>query len=81
MTTITDDGSTVQVTLEGADLDRFLARLSEIPEVQTEPRPNRDCCAACRRGEYLAEIRIQGYGKRVVCPIHAVDLIEREVSP
>jgi len=36
--------------------------------------------AGCTRGEKLLRTRIQGFGKRVLCPTHALDLIEREIS-
>lgn len=36
--------------------------------------------AGCTRGENLLLTRIQNFGKRVLCPTHALDLIEREIS-
>lgn len=35
--------------------------------------------AGCTRGEELLRTRIQNFGRRVLCPSHALDLIEREI--
>ena len=36
--------------------------------------------AGCTRDKQLLLTRIQDFGKRVLCPSHALDLIEREIS-
>lgn len=51
-------------------------------EVTLEPAKRAAACGAmgCRRTERLLLTRIQNFGKRVLCPIHALVLIEREIG-
>lgn len=64
------------------DLEAFLRNVSGLDGVQAEPRPEAHCCGAlsCHLTEYLGEVRIQGFGKRVLCPKHVLDLVDREVG-
>lgn len=85
--TTTPDGSTgsIQQTLVEQDepnLEAFLWNVSQLDGVQTDPKPDAYCCGAvgCHLKEYLGEVRIQGFGKRVLCPKHVLDLVDREVG-
>jgi hypothetical protein len=51
-------------------------------DVTVEPADGAVACGAngCTRGEQLLTTRIRAFGKRVLCPIHALDLIEREIG-
>jgi hypothetical protein len=51
-------------------------------EVTLEPAKRAVACGAtgCKRTEKLLLTRIQNFGKRVLCPIHALVLIEREIG-
>jgi len=64
------------------DLEAFLWNVSTIDGVQAEPRPEAHVCGAlgCRVKEYLAQVGIQGFGKRTVCPKHVLELVDREVG-
>jgi len=64
------------------DLQAFLRNVSRLDGVEGEPRPEARVCTAhgCRLDEFLAQLRIDGFGKRVLCPIHVLDLVEREVG-
>jgi hypothetical protein len=64
------------------DLKAFLRNVSRLNEVEGEPQPEARVCTAhgCRLKKYLAQVRITGFGKRVLCPIHLLDLVEREVG-
>lgn len=81
-----NDGSTatIQTPLShpGEPMEAFVENVSTIYGVEAEARPDAHCCGAlgCRLDEYLAQLRIDGFGKRVLCPIHVLDLIDREVD-
>jgi len=64
------------------DLQAFLQNVSRLNGVEGEPQPEARVCTAhgCRLKEYLAQLRIDGFGTRVLCPIHVLDLVEREVG-
>jgi hypothetical protein len=80
------DGSidTIQTPLShpGEPMEAFIENVSTIDGVEPEARPEAHCCGAlgCRLNEYLAHLRIDGFGERVLCPIHVVELIKREVD-
>jgi len=63
-------------------LEEFLRNVSRLDSVEASPRAGADVCGAlgCRLTEYLAQVRIDGFGKRVLCPIHVLDLVDREVG-
>lgn len=63
-------------------LEGFLRNVSQLDGVHAEPKPSAHCCGAigCRLTENLARLRISGFGKRVLCPIHVLDLVDREVG-
>jgi len=65
-----------------ADLEAFLANVSRIDGVQAEPKPDAFACTnnSCRLREYLAQVQIDGYGNQTLCPIHVLDLVDREVG-
>lgn len=80
-----DSTGTIQQPLverDEPDLEAFLYNVSRLDGVQTDPKPDAHCCGAvgCRLTEYLGEVRIQGFGKRVLCPKHVLDLVDREVG-
>ena len=64
------------------DLQAFLRNVSRLDGVEGEPRPKATVCTAhgCHLDVHLAQVRIDGFGKRVLCPIHLLDLVEREVG-
>jgi len=64
------------------DLEGFLQNVARLDGVKTEAKPEAVVCTAhgCRLKKYLAQVRITGFGKRVLCPIHLLDLVEREVG-
>lgn len=64
------------------DLPAFLANVSRLDGVQAVPKPEAHCCGAvgCRLEVHLAQVGIQGFGKRVLCPKHVLDLVDREVG-
>lgn len=63
-------------------LEGFLRNVSSLDGVQATPRPDAHVCGAlgCRLTDDLAQLRIDGFGKRVLCPIHVLDLVDREVG-
>lgn len=63
-------------------LEGFLRNVSSLDGVQATPRPGAHVCGAlgCRLTDDLAQLRIDGFGKRVLCPIHVLDLVDREVG-
>ena len=63
-------------------LEAFLENVSRYDGVEATAAAGADACGAigCRVTEDLAELEISGFGTRVVCPIHTIDLVEREVS-
>jgi hypothetical protein len=64
------------------DLQAFLQNVSRLDGVEAEPKPDARVCTnhACRLDEYLAQLRIDGFGRRVLCPVHVMDLLDREVD-
>lgn len=64
------------------DLEAFLRNVSRLDGVQAETRPEAHCCGAvgCRAEEDLGKVRIDSFGERVLCPIHVLDLVDREVG-
>lgn len=64
------------------DLKAFTSNVSTIAGVEADPCPDAHCCGArsCRLEEYLAQVQIDGFGKRVLCPVHLVRLVKREVE-
>lgn len=64
------------------DLEAFLHNVSRLDGVQADPRPEAHACGAlsCHLKEHLAQVRISGFGKRVLCPKHVLDLVDREVG-
>jgi hypothetical protein len=64
------------------DLEAFIENVSRYDGVEATAAAGADACGAigCRVTEYLAELKISGFGTRVVCPIHTIDLVRREVS-
>lgn len=51
-------------------------------DVTIEPAERAVACGAtgCTRSKQLLMTRIRAFGKRVLCPVHALDLIEREID-
>jgi len=64
------------------DLEGFLRNVSRLDGVQANARPEADVCGAlgCHLTEHLGQVCIDGFGKRVLCPIHVLDLVDREVG-
>lgn len=64
------------------NFEGFLQNVSRLDGVQATPKPEAFARGAvgCRLEEYLAKVRIDGFGKRVLCPIHVLDLVDREVG-
>lgn len=83
--TTNDSTETIQRPLvepEEPDLDGFLWNVGTLTGVEAEAQPEADACGAlgCRLTEHLAQVRIDGFGQRVLCPIHVLDLVDREVG-
>lgn len=68
---------------DDAGLQAFLDELNELEDVHAGyPRDAAAQCGAsgCAIAIYLVAIIIVGFGQRVLCPLHALALIDREVS-
>lgn len=81
----TDSIETIQQPLfepEEPDLSAFLANVSRLDGVQAVPKPEAHCCGAvgCSLESHLGKVGIEGFGKRVLCPKHVLDLVDREVG-
>jgi hypothetical protein len=62
------------------DLESFLENVERLSGVKAAPKPEAFACGyrGCRLTDYLAELYVEGVGTRVLCPIHVLDLVERE---
>lgn len=69
-------------TLPEFDLQALLDDVNRYARAHAESRPAAVVCGAsgCRTREYLAHLSIDGFGKRVVCPTHLVELVNRELE-
>lgn len=61
--------------------DSVLEEIGALDEVTIEPAPDAVACGAagCRDSSQLLRAVIEGFGKRVLCPDHVVDLVRRKV--
>ena len=79
-----DSTDTLQPLEEPGQLgvERVLTYVERTPGVEVEVRSNAYCCGAhgCRADESLAYVRIDGFGKRVLCPTHLIILVDQEVG-
>lgn len=64
------------------NLEAFLQNVGRLDGVQAEPKPDAFACThnSCRLDEYLAQVHIDGFGTRTLCPKHVLDLVDREVG-
>jgi len=64
------------------NLRGFLQNVSQIDGVRATAKPEAHTCIShgCQLTENLAQVHIDGYGTRVLCPIHVLDLVDREVG-
>jgi len=64
------------------DLETFLSNVNTYAGVCAEPQPRAACCGAqgCSNRKHLAHLRIEDFGQRVLCPVHVVQLVNREAE-
>jgi len=79
------DTETFQASLanpQEPSIEAFLANVNSYPGVDAEPKPTAAVCGSnsCRETEHLSQVQIEGFGQRVLCPRHVVDLVKREVD-
>jgi len=64
-------------------IQAFLDALNLVDDVHAgHPRDAVDVCGkqGCQTNELLVALIIEEFGKLVVCPVHATEIIEREVK-